>query len=65
MSESGHIICEGDVVLPSSFRFDRSWSPQVGVDLVTKFCGMLALMSLWDGFSSRFCIHAQLAKIVS
>jgi len=27
--QSGHVISEGDVVLSSSFRFDRSRSPQI------------------------------------
>jgi len=62
VSQPRHVIGEGDIISSFSFCFNRSWSPQVRVDLIAKFHGTLTLVSLWDGFPGRFRIYTWLTK---
>ena len=60
--QAGFVIRERDVIMSSSNRFDRSWSPDVRMHLSTEFRGTLTNMFLGNRLPSGLCIDAGLAE---
>ena len=60
--EPGTVINKGDVVTLLSLRLDRSWPPEVGVDLISESLTSLPCTCLRNGLPSGLRVHTGFAK---
>src|SRR5271154_2528009 len=62
VSESGFVICEGDIISLPSFRLNWCWPPKVTMHLPSKLGSSLSSSHFFNRFPGRFCINTRLAE---